>query len=163
MIVTAAAAHLPRRPPAWLTVERWAMKPNERWPLLSLVAGHIFNLGDPKDFHEIDLIDLDCTEAQLGDWIRDVAPAIEGVALKEKIKVTHYHRRSESPDQCGRQPWFDYVFVFDRSEVLVEEVLSYPLGEDISQPPARMRRFHRKRFADCPEEVQRLFPEQRRK
>jgi hypothetical protein len=137
------------------------MNPNNRWPYLGLVAGHIFNLGDPKDFHEIDLIDLDRTEAQLRGWICDVASGLDEATLKEKIKVTHHHRDREPPDQSGRQPWFDYVFVFDRSEVLVEEVLSYPMGDDILQSPARMRRFYRKRFSECAAKVKRLFPEQR--
>jgi len=134
---------------------------NNRWPYLSLVAGHIFSLGDPKDFHELDLIDLDRTEFKLRDWIGDVAGGLDEAALKEKIKVTRYHRDREPPDQSGRQPWFDYVFVFDRAEVLVEEVLSYPPGDDISQPPARMRRFYRKQFSECANEVKRLFPEPR--
>ena len=137
------------------------MNPNNRWPYLGLVAGHIFNLGDPKDLHEIDRIELDRTEAQLNEWIGDVAAGLDEATLKEKIKVLQHHRYREPPDQFGRQPWFDYLFVFNRSEVLVEEVLSYPLGDDILQPSARMRRFHRKRFLECADEVKRLFPEQR--
>ena len=57
------------------------MNPNNRWPYLGLVAGHIFNLGDPKDLHEIDRIELDRTEAQLNEWIGDVAAGLDEATL----------------------------------------------------------------------------------
>jgi hypothetical protein len=134
---------------------RWAMNPNERWPYLSLLAGHIFYLGDPADFHEIDRLELDRTEGQLSDWIKDVAGEIDQASLKERMRVAQHHRYPEAPDEFGRQAWLDYVFLFDRSEVLVEELFSYP--KDVSQSPIRMRRFSRRRFAECGDEIKRLF------
>lgn len=80
-----------------------------------------------------------------------MAAGLDRAALKDRIQVAKHYRYPEPPDASGRQAWHDYVFLFDRAEVLIEEVLSYP--QDITQPPIRMRRFSRRRFADCSEEI----------
>lgn len=41
------------------------MDPSERWPYLSLLAGHHLYLGDPAEFQEIDRMELDRSESQL--------------------------------------------------------------------------------------------------
>jgi hypothetical protein len=133
------------------------MTPKDRWPYLCLLAGHVFYLGDPQDFHEIDRMELDRTESQLSEWIKIVAGELDETALKEKIKVTRRHRYGEAPDSSGMNPWLDYVFLFDHSEVLIEEVLSSPAEGDVLRPPIRMRRFRRKRFSECNDEIRRLF------
>lgn len=132
------------------------MQPDERWPYLCLVAGHVFYLGHPAEFQEIDRLELDRTESQVRGWVADVAAGLDPAALKERIRVAQHYRYPEAPDASGRQAWLDYVFVFDRSEVLIEEVLSFP--QDLTQPPIRMRRFSRRRFAECSDEIRRLFP-----
>lgn len=133
------------------------MNSKERWPYLSLLAAHIFYLGDPDDFHEIDRMELDRTEAQVRDWIEDVAGGLAPTSLKERVSVRQRYRYPEPPDEFSRQAWLDYVFLFDRSEVLIEEVLSYP--QNVLQPSMRMRRFSRRRFVECGEEIRELFPE----
>lgn len=135
------------------------MDPSERWPYLSLLAGHLLYLGDPAEFQEIDRMELDRSESQLRAWIDEVTGGLDQAALKDRIQVATHYRYPEPPNASGLQAWHDYVFLFDRSEVFIEEVLSYP--QDITQPPIRMRRFSRRRFADCSEELQRLFPDER--
>ena len=133
------------------------MNSQERWPYLNLLAAHVFYLGDPDDFNEIDRMELDRTEAQVRGWIEDVASGLNQESLKEKINVRQRYRYPEPPDESARQAWHDYVFLFDRSEVLIEEVLSYP--HNVLQPSLRIRRFSRRRFYECGEEIRDLFPE----
>lgn len=137
------------------------MKPEERWPLLSLVAGHVFYLGPPEDFREMDRMELDQTKLQLCEWLREVAGERDDAALKERVRVATFHRYRGGEEQLGLQAWHDYVFLYDRTEVLIEEVLSCPTMRDSSQPPIRMRKFSRKRFSECSDEVRALFPEER--
>jgi hypothetical protein len=147
--------------PGWRLTEaqprRGVMSPEERWPHLSLLAGHILYLSDSGEFQEIDRLELDRTERQLRDWIADVAGELDHAALKERIEVTRRYRYPEPPDASGLQAWHDYLFLFDRSEMLVEEVLSYP--NEPSTSATRIRRFSRRRFAECGDEIRSLFPE----
>ncbi len=132
------------------------MTSDERWPYLNLLAGHILYLGEPADFQEIDRMELDRTESQLRAWIQDVAGGqLDHASLKERIRVMQHHRYPEAPDASGLQAWLDYVFVFDRTEVLIEEVLSVP--QPVGEPAIRIRRFRRCRFADCSDVIQQLF------
>lgn len=101
-------------------------------------------------------MELDRTEAQLRAWILDVAgEQLEPASLKERVRVAQHHRYPEAPDASGKQAWLDYVFLFDRTEVLIEEVLSVP--QVVGEPAIRMRRFSRHRFVECSESVRALF------
>lgn len=132
------------------------MSPEEQWPHLSLLAGHIHYLAPPDEFRAIDRMELDRTEAQLAAWIQDVGGGeLDHAALKARIRVARHTRYPEPPDESGLQAWHDDVFVFDRAEVLVEEVLSYP--QSPAESPIRVRRFSRRRFNECAEEVRSLF------
>lgn len=136
------------------------MKLHPRWPYLTLLAGHLFDLGPSEDYHEIDIVQMDQQEAQLRNWLSEIAgeaAIADHQSLRQKVKVARLHRDQEKPDGAGRQPWFNILYVYDMDHVLVEEVLSYPLNEDLSSPPARMRRYSRMRFKDCPKEAKRLF------
>lgn len=123
----------------------------ERWPLLNLLAGHVLYLGEPAEFREIDRMELDRTEGQVRAWVEEIAVGLAPTELKARMRVFVHYRSQEPDDETGLKPWHDYVFVFDRADVLIEEVLS------VAQPPGeeaiRIRRFKRQRLADCSEEL----------
>lgn len=100
-------------------------------------------------------MEFDRTEAQVRAWIQDVAGGLDFASLKARVRAIQHYRYLEAPDASGLQAWHDYVFVFDRTEVLIEEVLSVP--QPVGEPAIRIRRFSRRRFAECSEDVRGLF------
>ena len=69
------------------------------------------------------------------NWLSEIAgeaASVDHQSLRQNVKIAVLHRGKEKPDEAGRQPWYNILYVYDMDSVLVEEVLSYPLNEDLS-------------------------------